>query len=143
MPFDNNLMLHDGTTITADITPTSTSRSGGSAVINLKKTPADGMYAVMIVSNDLGASSDTLQVTIEHSTSASGTYEEIGRFPLLTKGTNMPGTFVTRFLSTAMANGSTPTHVRAKIDATDASGSDFTVASVYIFITENAQIVGW
>ena len=55
----------------------------------------------------------------------------------------MPGTFVTRFLSTRMASGATPTHVRAKIDITDASGSDFTVASVYIFITENAQIVGW
>ena len=48
MPFDNNLMLHDGTTITADITPTSTSRSSGSAVINLKKTTAAGMYAVTV-----------------------------------------------------------------------------------------------
>jgi hypothetical protein len=84
-----------------------------------------------------------MQVTIQHSTSAGGTYEEVGRFPLLTKGTNMPGVFVTRFLSTRMADGSTPTHVRALINVTDASGSDFTVASVYIFITDNAQIVGW
>jgi hypothetical protein len=143
MPNDNNLVLHDGTTITADITPTSTTRSSGSAVINLKKTPATGLYAVLIMGADLGASSDTLQVTIEHSASAGSGYEEVARFPLLTKGTGMPGTYIVRFGSNRMANGATAQYVRGKIDATDASGSDFTVANVWLNITPHAEIIGW
>lgn len=143
MVFDANLVLHDGTTITADITPTSTTRSGGSAVVDLGKTPADGLYAVLIMGADLGAASDTLQVTIEHSASAGSGFEEVARFPLLTKGTGMPGTYILRFGSNRMANGATAQYVRGKIDATDASGSDFTVANVWLNITPHAEVIGW
>ena len=85
MAFDEQLVLHDGTDITASITPTSaTTRTDGSIVLDLKKTPADGLDVVMIVANDLAETSDTLQVTIQHSATEGSGYEEIARFPLLT-----------------------------------------------------------
>ena len=92
---------------------------------------------------DLGATSDTLQVTIEHSASAGSGFEEVARFPLLTKGTGMPWTYILRFGSNRMANGATAQYVRGKIDATDASGSDFTVANVWLNITPHAEVIGW
>ena len=132
MAFDALNMFHDGTAITADISPTSTARSGGSAVLDLRQTPYKGLGVVMIVSNDLAETSDTLQVTIEDCATVDGTYRERARFPLLTKGTGMPGTYIVRFDSDRQ-------YVRAKIDVTDAdSGSDFTVTGVYIFICPNA-----
>ena len=128
MTFDASLVLHDGTTITADITPVSTTRASGSAVIKIATTSAKGMAAVMIVGADLAETSDTLLVTIEESDTEASGYVEVARFPLLTKGTGMPGTYVRRF-------DSNKDYIRAKIDVTDAdAGSDFTVASVYIML---------
>ena len=129
MAFDANLMLHDGTAITGDITPTSTTRSGGSAVLNIFKTAADGITAVLVVQNDLAEASDLLQVTIEDSATANGTYVEMARFPLLTKGTGMPGTYFLRFVSTKA-------FVRAKVVVVDDdSGGDFTVSGLYVLLT--------
>ena len=144
MVFDANLVLHDGTTITADSSPTSTTRSGGSAVLDIRKTAATGLYAVLFVGADLAETSDTMQITIEHSAAVGSGYEEVARFPLLTKGTGMPGTYIARFGSNRMANGSVAQYVRGKIDITDAdSGSDFTVANVYLNITPHAEVIGW
>ena len=126
--FDALNMFHDGTAITADITPTSLTRSGGSAALDLRQSPAKGWAVVMIVSNDLAETDDTLLVSIEDCATVDGTYRERARFPLLTKGTGMPGTYIIHFDTDKQ-------FVRAKIDVYDAdSGTDFTVSGVYIFL---------
>ena len=126
MAFDANNMFHDGTTITADISPTSVTRTSGSMVLDLKETRAQGLAAILIVDADLAETNDTLLVTIEECATVNGTYVEVARFPLLTKGTGMPGTYIRRFSAEKR-------YVRAKIDITDADvGGDFTVAGVYI-----------
>lgn len=133
--FDYNLMFHDGTTITADLNPTSETRTSGSKVLDVRGTPAKGLAAVLVVGADLAEANDTLQVIIEECATVNGTYVEVARFPLLTKGTGMPGTYVRRFDSNKQ-------FIRAKIDITDAdSGSDFTVADVYILLAYHPFIV--
>jgi len=133
--YDANGLFHDGTTITADISPTSETRASGSVALNLKKTGVKGLSAVLIVGADLAEASDTLQVTMEECATVDGTYVEMARFPLLTKGTGMPGTYILRFQAEEA-------FVRAKIDITDDdTGGDFTVASVYIFLTPHAYRV--
>jgi len=129
MAFDANLVFHDGTTITADISPTSETVTSGSAVLSIPGgTPAKGLAAVLVMGADLAETSDTIQVTIEECATVGGTYVEVTRFPLLTKGTGMPGTYIRRF-------DSNKEFIRAKIDVTDAdAGSDFTVANVYILL---------
>jgi len=130
--FDALLMPHDGTTITANITPVLTTRVSGSAVIDLGETPAKGLSAVMMVGADLAETSDTLQVTIQECATLTGTFVEVGHFPLLTKGTGMPGTYVCRFHVEER-------YVRALIVVSDSdAGGDFTVASVYILLTPYA-----
>lgn len=130
--FDVEGILHDGTEITADLAPTSTTRANGSAVIDLKKTPAKGLSVVMVVQNDLFEANDTMQVTIEDSDVVNSGYVEMARFPLLTQGTGMPGTYILRFQSTKR-------YVRAKIDVTDAdAGGDFSAKGVYILLSPHA-----
>lgn len=127
--FDANLMFHDGTAITATVTPTSTTRSSGSAVLDIKETGANGIAVVMIVQNDLAEAADTLDVTIEESDTEGSGYAEIGTFPLLTQGTGMPGTYPIRVMTQKR-------FLRAVITATDAdAGGDFTVTGVYVLIT--------
>jgi len=130
MAFDAELVFHDGTAITADISPTSEVRSSGSAVIDLEtETGAQGMVAVLIMAADLAETNDTFQVTIEECTTVDGTYAEVARFPLLTKGTGMPGTYTRRF-------DAQKRYIRAKIDVDDAdAGSDFTVVA-YILLSQ-------
>ena len=128
MPFDYNMMFHDGTTITADLDPTSEVRTSGSMVLDVRETPATGLAVVLVVGADLAEANDTLQVSIEECATVDGTYVEVARFPLLTKGTGMPGTYVRRFDSNKQ-------FIRAKINITDAdAGGDFTVANVYILL---------
>jgi len=139
MAFDANLMLHDGTAITANISPTSTTRASGSVAIDLGAGQVatgaglKNMAAVLIMAADLAEASDTLQVSIEACATVDGTYTELARFPLLTKGTGMPGTYIIRF-------GVDPgyRYVRGKIVVVDDdSGSDFTVVA-YLLLTPNA-----
>lgn len=134
MPFDSNLTFHDGTAITATVTPTATTRTSGSAVLDVGTggLPADGMSVVMIVQNDLAEASDTLQVTIQRCSTVDGTYVEVARFPLLTKGTGMPGTYIIRC-------GSHQRYLRALLTCVDNDGgSDFTVSGVYIYLVPHA-----
>ena len=127
--FDEDLIFHDGTAITATITPTSKTRSSGSAVLDIRETAADGITCVLIVQNDLAEASDTLQVDIQESDTEGSGYVEIARFPLLTQGTGMPGTYHLRFHSLKR-------FVRALITAVDNdSGGDFTVTGVYVMLT--------
>ena len=126
--FDANLVFHDGTTITADISPTSVTRSGGSVSLDLKKTGAKGSSVVLAMGADLAESGDTILFTVEESATVDGTYVEVARFPTLTKGTGMPGTYVLRFAAKQR-------FVRVKINVTDDdSGGDFSVADVNILL---------
>ena len=139
MAFDALNMFQDGTAITKDLAQTSLTRGAntlpGTACLDLRQSPAKGWAVVMVVSNDLAEASDTLLVSIEDCATVDGTYRERARFPLLTKGTGMPGTYVRRFDSNKQ-------FIRAKIDITDAdAGSDFTVAGVYIFLAYHPFIV--
>lgn len=128
MAFDANLVLHDGTTITADIAATSLTSASGSACLDIRETRNVGLVAHLMVGNDLAEINDTLQVTIEHCATVDGTYVEVARFPLLTKGTGMPGHYQLLF-STFLQ------FIRAKVDITDAdAGSDFSVAGVHILL---------
>ena len=135
MPFDAEAVFHDGTAITADISPTSTTRASGSAVIDLQKTPVKGLSAVMAMNGDLAEASDTLQVSIEECATVDGTYVELARFPLITKGTGYEAKYVVRFQTNKQ-------YVRAKINVTDAdSGSDFTVSSVHILLAPHEYMI--
>ena len=136
MAFDANLVFHDGTEITADVTPTSVTRTSGSAVLSIPGgTPAKGLAAVLIVGADLAEAGDTLLVTIEECATVNGTYVEVARFPLLTKGTGMPGSYVRRF-------DSNKEFIRAKIDITDSdAGSDFSATLVHILLAYHPFIL--
>lgn len=130
MPFDANLELHDGITITANISPISLTRTSGSVVVDLlalSSTAAVGMGAVLIMGANIAGTTDTLQVTIDHSASLASGYVQIANFPLLTMGTGMPGTYITRFSTTLQ-------YVRAKIVVNDVGGGGFSVASVYVLL---------
>ncbi len=137
MPFDENLVLQDGTTITADIAPTSLTRAGdGGVCLDIRETGKRGLVVHLFAPTELAEVSDTLQVTIEHCATVDGTYVEIARFPLWTYAAG----FVTSAVTGAAGNYSlrfaTPLRfIRAKIDITDAdSGSDFTVANVRVLL---------
>jgi len=131
MPFDANLELHDGTTITAaigTIQRQSLTRLNGNVCIDLlalSSTPAVGMGAVLIMGADLVAL-DTLQVNIQDCATLTGTCVTRGVFPLLTAGTGMPGTYIIRFNSTLQ-------YIRAEMVQTNTSGV-FSVASVYVLL---------
>ena len=73
MPFDENLVLHDGTTITADISPTSTTRTNGSAVIDLKKTKVGSLYATLLSGESMAEGSPNIAPAMTRSFSAGHT----------------------------------------------------------------------
>jgi len=132
MPFDSNLTFHDGTAITATVTPTSTTRTSGSAALDVGTggLPADGMSVVMIMQNDLEAASDTLIVTIERCATVDGTYQEVATFPTHTYGDGAQ----TRIIRV----GSHQRYLRALLTISDASGSGYTVSGVYIYLVPHA-----
>ena len=133
MAYDTNLVLHDGTTITADITPTSTTRVSGSAVIDLQKTPAEGLSVVMTLNADLAESGDTMQVYLEESNTVGSGYTSVGIFPLVTQGGDVPERHLIKIVVKRQ-------FVRARIDITDAdAGSDFSLASVNILLASASQ----
>lgn len=131
MPYDANLIFHDGTTLTADQSPTSTTRVNGSAVLDLKETGAKGLVAVMICGADQAEDSDTILVTIQECATVDGTYTPVAVFATLTQGTDtLPATFLRRFTATER-------YVRAQINITDSdSGNDYSLASCYILLSQ-------
>jgi hypothetical protein len=138
MPFDANLVLHDGTAVTADKTPTSTTRSGGSVCIDLGKGQAAigsglmGMAAVLIDPDGLTTAADDIDVSIQACPTVNGSYVTVATFQQI-GGTVYDGstasTQIVRF-------GIDPQHryVRAYINITDAGGSDMSEV-VYVFLT--------
>lgn len=129
MPFDENLVLHDGTTITADISPTSITRTSGSAVIDLKGTTVRGLYALMFLDEDLAEADDLLDITIEESDSVGSGFVEIARFPQITSAATADKIYELSFITTKR-------YIRAKIDVTDDdSGGDFSVANCRVLLS--------
>lgn len=89
-------LFHDGTTIAQDATiaPTSTTRSNGFAVIDLKQTGSKGLGVVMVV--PAAPTSDEITVKIQGCATVNGTYEDLSSFPVASTA----GVFTTRFQTT-------------------------------------------
>lgn len=68
---DNNLIFHDGTNFTATITPVSTTRSGGSAVLDIGKSGKDGLWIEAdLIALVVGSGSPTVDAKVQYSDSA-------------------------------------------------------------------------
>lgn len=124
--FDAKGIFHDGTTITADISATSLTRADGSAVLDLKETPATGLSVVALFKADIVGAADTVILHVQECATVDGTYVTIASFPLLTKGTGMPGTYIRRFASDKR-------YIRVHIDITDAGGG-FSLPTLYVYL---------
>jgi hypothetical protein len=67
---DTNLVFHDGTNFTATVTPVSTTRSGGSAVLDMGKSGVKGFWVQAILAVAIVGASGTIDVKIQYSDSA-------------------------------------------------------------------------
>jgi len=132
MPFDANLVLHDGTAITADLTPTSETRASGSACIDIQAgLGATGsgllsMAAVLIDPDGLGDTSDNVAVDIQACATVDGTYVTIASFDDI--GASSAASHAGSAASTQIIRFSVDPayrYIRAYINITDDSGSDF------------------
>ncbi len=127
---DENNVLHDGTEITADLSPTSTTRTSGSAVLDLRKSPAKGLYAVVHQAEDFDAPADSAIVSIEQSNDLAN-WVELARFIDLT-GARAPDTQERLVKITAR-------YVRAKIDVTDDDGSGLSLDNCVIALATHGR----
>lgn len=87
---DNNLIFHDGTNFTATVTPVSTTRSGGSAVLDMGKSGVKGIWVEAVLAAVIvGSGSPTIDVKIQYSDSATfaSGVEDGPAFPQLTSST--------------------------------------------------------
>ncbi len=127
---DENNVLHDGTEITADLSPTSTTRTSGSAVLDLRKSPAKGLYAVVHQAEDFDAPADSAIVSIEQSNDLAN-WVELARFIDLT-GARAPDTQERLVKITAR-------YVRAKIDVIDDDGSGLSLDNCVIALATHGR----
>jgi len=68
---DNNLIFHDGTSFTGTVTPNSTTRSGGSAVLDVGKSGAEGIWVEAdLIALVVGSGSPTVDAKVQYSDSA-------------------------------------------------------------------------
>lgn len=68
---DANQIFHDGTNFTASVTPTSTTRSGGSAVIDMGKSGLNGIWIqAALAAAVVGSGSPTIDAKVQYSDSA-------------------------------------------------------------------------
>ena len=87
---DNNLIFHDGTNFTATVTPNSTTRSGGSAVLDVGKSGEDGIWVELANTAVMtGSGSPTVDAKVQYSDSATfaSGIEDGPAFPQLTPST--------------------------------------------------------
>lgn len=87
---DANLIFHDGTNFTATVTPASTTRSGGSAVLDIGKSGYDGLWVQLALSAAVvGSGSPTIDAKVQYSDSATfaSGVEDGPAFPQLTEST--------------------------------------------------------
>ena len=90
---DANLIFHDGTNFTSTITPNSTTRSGGSAVLDVGKTGIEGVWVQAALTASMTGTSATIDVKIQASSSATfaSDVEDLGAFQQMTQaGTLAP-----------------------------------------------------
>lgn len=138
---DASLTLHDGTAITADLSPTAEARTSGSIVYDLQAGQAAygsglmDMSAILVDPDGLTDTNDDVDVYIQACATVDGTYVTIAQFQQIggTVYTGVAGSVqVIRF-------GVDPQHryVRAHIDITDDSGSDFSEV-LYVFLSPYA-----
>jgi hypothetical protein len=86
---DSNLIFHDGTNFTATVTPVSTTRSGGSAVLDVGKSEEGLWVEACLTAAIVGSGSPTIDAKVQFSDSptfASG-IEDGPAFPQLTDAT--------------------------------------------------------
>ena len=126
MPLDENSVLHDGTAITGDITPTSATRADGSAVLDVRKSPAKGISVQVSMGAALEDPLDSVLITIEESAAEASGFVELARVTLT--GVISPVTYF-RLVNINKR------YVRAKIDITDDSSSGFLLANLVIALT--------
>ncbi len=131
---DNNTVLHDGTTITADVSPVSTTRTNGSAVIDLGKSAIHQvLWALMFLAEDLAESGDTMDVIIEQSASVDSGFDRIAIFPQITSAPTAEKSYSIPFSATKR-------YLRARIDITDDdAGGDFSVANCQVLVSTFAN----
>jgi hypothetical protein len=68
---DANLIFHDGTNFTATVTPASTTRSGGSAVLDMGKSGEKGIWVeAALLAAIVGSGSPTVDAKVQYSDSA-------------------------------------------------------------------------
>ena len=112
MPFDENLMLLDGSidlSASTDTAPTSTTRDAdtGAAVLDIRKTGRKGLAAVLICVDSANGTDDTLTAFIECSSVAafSSDVSEHGKFDKLATskgiivGSEVPDIFIVHFVT--------------------------------------------
>lgn len=84
---DTNQIFHDGTNFTATVTPASTTRSGGSAVLDMGKSGINGVWVqAALIDAIVGSGDPTVDVKIQYSVSATfaSGVEDGPAFPQLT-----------------------------------------------------------
>lgn len=67
---DTNLIFHDGTNFTATVTPVSTTRSGGSAVLDMGKSGVKGFWVQAILAVAIVGAAGTIDAKVQYSDSA-------------------------------------------------------------------------
>lgn len=89
---DTNFIFHDGTTFTSTITPNSTTRSGGSAVLDVGKSGANGLWVTLSNKALMTGTTPTVDAKVQYSNSATfASGVETGpSFPQIT-GTTVAG----------------------------------------------------
>ena len=93
MARDALLSFHDGTNFTATVTPVSTTRAGGSAVLDVGKSGNKGLWVRTTLAVAIVGASGTITVKIQYSDSATfaSGIEDGPAFPILNNaGTVVP-----------------------------------------------------
>jgi len=86
---DANLIFHDGTNFTATVTPASTTRSGGSAVLDMGKSGEKGVWVEAALLAAAVGTSPTVDAKVQYSDSATfaSGVEDGPAFPQITSST--------------------------------------------------------
>lgn len=90
---DANLIFHDGTNFTATVTPVSTTRAGGSAVLDLGKTGGMDLWAEAALTVVMVGAGGTIDVKFQASDSATfaSGIEDLGAIPQISTASTLAG----------------------------------------------------
>jgi hypothetical protein len=86
---DTNLIFHDGTTFTSTVTPASTTRANGSAVLDIGKSGEGGLWLQLANIAAITGTSPTVDAKVQYSDSATfaSGIENGPAFPQITNAT--------------------------------------------------------